>query len=85
MATRIKMLTLLQETHGHAHFINRRPPARPAGAMLWQIPSAPARRARILRRKTLTVIMQDPPNIPDPVSIRHLQAAATSVSPTAPA
>ena len=75
MATRVNMLKLLQEMNGHANFPDRPPGARPLGLMLLPSRSFAARPPKI-RKKTLTVIMRDLPDIPAPVAITYIPANA---------
>jgi hypothetical protein len=70
MATKVNMLKLVQEVHEHANFTTRRPPARMSGLLLLPLRYSAA---RFPQRKTLTVIIQDPPDIPAPVAIKYLE------------
>jgi hypothetical protein len=72
MANRMNMLKLLQEVRGFANFTSRRPQARQAGAMLLQLRSIRFKGANGPRRRTLRIIIQDPPDIPHPVKIVHI-------------
>jgi len=72
MATRINMMKLLLEVRGFADFAHRRMPSRPLGPLLLQFRPPGSRFARGLRRWTLRVSIQDPPEIPTPVPIKHL-------------
>lgn len=81
MATKVNMLKLVQEVQEHANFTSRRPQARVSGLMLLPLRYAGA---RIPQKKTLTVIMQDPPDIPAPVAIKFLEPNALPGQRTAP-
>ncbi len=67
------MLKLLQEVDGHANFTTRRPPGRTPGLMLLPLRSFITRSTSYHKKRTLTVIMQDLPDIPAPVAIKHLR------------
>jgi len=75
------MLKLVQEVHGHANFWSRRQPGRATGLML--MPSRYSGRALPNRRKTLTILMQDAPDIPAPVAIKHLRPTVLAPQPPA--
>lgn len=70
MATKVKMLKLLQEIQGYAQITNRRPHQKSPGLFLVQARSSSNGRSR--RRLTIPVDMQDPPDIPTRVRITHL-------------
>jgi len=71
MATRMKMLKLVQEMRGLAQITNRRPQHRHPAAVLEVRP--PSRRSPALKRKQLIQIhVQDLPDIPHPVKIKYL-------------
>jgi hypothetical protein len=72
MATRMKMLKLVQEMRGLAQITNRRPQQRqPVTAVLEVRP--PNRRSATFKRKLLIQIqVQEPPDIPHPVKIKFL-------------
>lgn len=75
MATRVNMLKLLQEVHGHANFTNKRQHSRPTGLLLLPCRSFQARSGGVPKKKTLTVMMRDLPDIPAPVAITHVTSA----------
>lgn len=72
MATKIKMLKLLQEMQGLTHVTCRRPTPRHPGLIAVQIRMELRDRASHLKR-VLPVTDHEPPDIPHPVKIRHLQ------------
>jgi len=75
MATRMNMMKLLLEVRGFAEFTNRRLPTRPL-ALLLQFNSPRARSSLARRKWTLSVSIQDPPDIPQPVPIKYLGGTA---------
>jgi hypothetical protein len=80
MATRIKLMKLLQEMQGFADMSSRRPQTRRPGLFLLQMRSHIHRTTLSSRKRTLTVEMQDRPDIPNPVKIVHL-AGNTHAAP----
>ena len=80
MATRMKMLKLVQEMRGLAEITNRRPQQRhPVPAVLAVRP--PSRRGAAVKRKHFIQIqVQDPPDIPHPVKIKYLDGPSLKVS-----
>ena len=69
MATRVKMLKLLQEVRGHTDFTNRRPlPKRPEALF---VPVRPGF-GKGGTKRSLRIDIQDPPDIPHPVKIIFL-------------
>ncbi len=78
MATRVNLMKMLQEARGLAQMTNRRPhPGNPGPAVLPMRVSRGKNPARV--RRILHVSIQDPPDIPALVPIKHLE------SPQAPA
>jgi len=75
-------MKLLQEMRGLADITQRRPAPRQPGLFLIQLRSQFGQ-SRLPRRKlTISVEMQDRPDIPDPVKITHIETGA-SVLPVA--
>ena len=75
-------MKLLQEMRGLADITHRRPAPRQPGLILIQLRSQFGQ-GRLPRRKlTISVEMQDRPDIPDPVKITHI-ATGASVLPVA--
>jgi hypothetical protein len=72
MATRIKMLKLLQEVRGFAQFAHRPTEPRPAGPLLLEFRASMRRRAAARRKLVIQIEMQEPPDIPHPVPITIL-------------
>jgi hypothetical protein len=83
MATKIKMLKLLQEMQGLTQAACRRPAPRHPGLLAVQIRMELRDRASHLKR-VLPVVDHEPLDIPHPVKIRHLQSESRSrpLSPT---
>jgi hypothetical protein len=79
MATRVKMLKLLQEMSGITSFANRRPQTRTPGALVLPMNGFKSRISP--RRQVIRISIQDPPDIPNPVKIIFLPAVGAE--PTA--
>ncbi len=75
------MLKLLQEVDGHANFTQRRPAARSAGLLTLPLRGFGVRDRTKPSKKTLTVWIQDPPDIPAPVAIRYVAALQAADHP----
>ncbi len=71
MATRVNMIKLLQETRALADLTNRRPPPKYPGTLALQVRPQRARHGTARPKKTITILMQDLPDIPHPVKITH--------------
>ena len=74
MATKVKLMRMLQELRGLAEITARRPQQRPPGLFLIQLRSHLLHTTHPLRKRIL-VDVQDQPDIPDPVKITHLNGA----------
>jgi len=73
MATKIKLMKLLQEMRGFSEF-GRRPSApRPSSLYLLQLRSHLAETSKSKRRLIVTVDMKDSTNFPHPVKINYLK------------
>jgi hypothetical protein len=84
MATRIKMLKLLQEMRGFAQVTNRRPLNRHPGLLALQIRSHVSQTTAAKRKHTIFISMLEPTDIPHPVKIVHLEpqpAASEAIAP----
>ena len=79
MATRINMMKLLQEIQGMAQVTNRRP-FRTTAALALQIRHPLQRNSRVRQRRIIRISMQNPPDIPNPVKIKHLSSSELPVS-----
>lgn len=71
MATKMKVMQLLQETRGLAEVTNRRPQTRTPGLFLVQMRSQCLHTAAAKGKRTLTIDMQALPEAP--VKIKHLK------------
>lgn len=75
MATRVKILRMLQEARGLAEITNRRPPSHTSGPLLLQF-RPPVSKAVSKRKRTIRINTQDQPDIPHPVRITHVKRSA---------
>jgi hypothetical protein len=85
MATKVKVMKLLQEMRGFADVTNRRPSPRTPGLFLLQIRSHVLHATDGRGKRTISVDVQNPLDIPHPIKIKHLEArprtrASTSAS-----
>ena len=71
MATKIKIMKMLQEFRGLAEITNRRPPPKQPGLFLIQLRSHVYHTTQN-RRKTITVDVLGGAEIAHPVKIRHV-------------
>ncbi len=77
MATRVKMLKLLQEMRGFAEVTNRRRVSRHPALLMMPLRSHRGKDASNARRKhSIPINMQEPCDIPHPVKIVHLTPSA---------
>ncbi len=79
MATKIRIMKLLQEMKGFAEITNRRPQSRSPGLFMLQARSPVLRAAPPRRKRTLTINMQDRPDIPNPVKITHVKGRPATI------
>jgi len=70
MATRMNVMKLLQEVRGLNELPNQHPPRALMGPLLLQQFMPKFRRPGA--KRTLTIIVKDPPDIPNPVKIIYL-------------
>ncbi len=71
MATKINLIKLLQESRGLAELTDRNPRPRHPGPLC--VPLQPVS-SRIKRpKKVIHIVMQDPPDIPHPITIKVLK------------
>ena len=75
MATRMNMMKLLLEVRGMEQLVNRRLPNRVPGPLLLQWHPLGSRSAAARRKWILTIDIQDPPDIPQPVPIIYKNPA----------
>ena len=78
MATRIKLMKLLQEMHAFAEMGRRRPSAKPAPLFLLQLRSHMAETSRARRRLVVRVDLTDSLDLPHPVRISHIKPGQRS-------
>jgi len=76
MAAKVQIMKLLQEMRGFADITQRRPAPRQPGLILIQLRSQFGPGSHPRRKMTIAVDMQDPPDIPHPVKITHIQTGA---------
>ncbi len=74
MATRMNIMKLMQEVRGLAEFPGQFPATRGVAPFLLDQFLPKLRNPRL--KRTLRIIVQDPPDIPNPVKIIHLSASA---------
>jgi len=84
MATKLKVMKLLQEIRGFAQVTQRRPQPRPPGLFLLQLRSHITQTTSRRRRLVIPVQMHEPPDIPNPVKIKFSEDESP-VSAPAPA
>lgn len=68
------MMKMVQEVRGFAEITSRRPHTRPPGPALLAARGASPRNGP-KRKRTLSITIQDPPDIPHEVKIVHLKKA----------
>ncbi len=73
MATKIRILKLMQEIRGLAQITNRRPQPKPPGLFLMQLRSHLAHATLSRQKVVISVDMQNCPDIPHPVKITHVK------------
>lgn len=78
MAAKVRIMKLLQEIRGFAEITQRRPQSRQPGLFLIQLRSHVTHTTATRKKQIISVDMLDRPDIPHPVKITHLQAAATA-------
>lgn len=72
MATKIKLMKLLQEMRGLAELNRRHPAPRPSALYLWQLRSHMAETSHSRRRLLVTIDLKESLDLPHPVKINHL-------------
>jgi len=81
MATKIKIMKMLQEIRGLAQITSRRPPAKLPGLLLIQMRSNGPRSSLQRKKMIIPVDVKEPLDIPHAVKITHLPAPAPSTTP----
>lgn len=77
MATKMKVMKLLQETSGLAEVTNRRPPSRTPGLFLVQMRARLLHSGVLKEKRTINIDMHALPEAP--VKIKHLPGARARV------
>jgi hypothetical protein len=72
MATKVKILKMLQELRGLAQITERRPSPRLPGLFLLQMRSHLAQTTLARRKSTIPVTIQDRPDIQHTIKINHV-------------
>jgi len=72
MATKIKIMKMLQEIRGLAEITSRRPTPRQPGLFLIQLRSHVQNATQTRRKQTITVDVLEAADIAHPVKIRHV-------------
>jgi hypothetical protein len=73
MATKIKLLKLLQEMHAFAEITRRHPAPKPSPLFLLQLRAHMAETSRPRRRLIVSVDLKDSLDLPHPVRINHVK------------
>lgn len=73
MATKIKLMKLLQEMHGLAELGRRRPATKSSPLFLLQLRSHMAETSRSKRRLIVSIDLKDSLDMPHPVRINHIK------------
>ena len=73
MATKVKLMKLLQEMRGLSELGRRVPPRKPSPLYLMQLRSHLAETSHSHRRLIITVDLKDAAAFPHPVKINHIQ------------
>jgi hypothetical protein len=81
MATKIKLMKLLQEIRGFADLSRHNFNPRPSPLYLLQLRSHLAETSRSKYRLTISVDLKDTLSLPHPVKITHLQPVTRGVVP----
>lgn len=71
MATKIKLLKLLQEMHAFSEMQRRRPARKPSSLFLAQLRSHLAETSKPKRRLIVSIDLKDTVDLPHPVRINH--------------
>jgi hypothetical protein len=80
MATRVNMMKLLQQARGMAELTGRKPQPRPLGPLLLQVRAPKWKNAGAKQKRIIRINIQDPPDIPHPVDILHLDSVEPQAS-----
>lgn len=80
MATKIKLIKLLQEVRGHALITNRRPVPRQPTLCLMQMRERAAQVQSPKRRLAVMTDFKGNANTPSPIKINHIQVDESAIS-----
>jgi len=72
MATKVRIMKLLQEIRGMAQITNRRIPSRQPGLFMMQL-RRHVSHTTSNRRRIIPIDLKNPVDIPDPVKITHIK------------
>jgi len=72
MATKVKLMKLIEEVRGYAQITNRRPAPRPPVLYLMELRAHNAEAQAPKRKLNVSSDNRDNPNIPLPIKITHL-------------
>ena len=75
MATKVRIMKLLQEIRGMAQITSRRPPSKQPGLFMVQLRSHVTKATGTRRRIIIPIDLKDPIDIPDPVRIIHVKVS----------
>jgi len=77
MATKVKLMKLLQEMRGLAELNRRHPAPRPSALYLLQLRSHMAETSQSRRRLLVRIDLKDAIDLPHPVKINHVRSRDT--------
>ena len=72
MATKVKLMKLIEEVRGYAQITNRRPAPRPPVLYLMELREHAAQASAPKRKLDVATDSRENPNIPMPIKITHL-------------
>jgi hypothetical protein len=78
MATKIKLMKMLQEMHAFAEIGRTNPAPKPSPLYLMQLRSHLLQTSRPRRRLAIRVDLRDSLDLPDPVKITHVKPASNA-------
>ena len=79
MATKVKLMKMLEEIRGYAQITNRRPAPRPPMLYLMQLRAQAAQAAAPRLRLTVATDVKENPLTPLPFKINHIKAEDSSL------
>jgi hypothetical protein len=81
MATKVRIMKLLQEIRGMAQITSRRPPSKQPGLFMVQLRSHVTKATGPRRKIIIPIDLKDPVDIPDPVRITHIKVSTPESQP----